>query len=192
MIKEYAMFYEYVKKHDVLVVVFNYGNIATRYERKGDIGVVYSGTTPIAYNFFQISKILKIRARGMIYLPSEPLVDLLNALLRDYEKLDYKKDSGYQIVIAKEIINKDEKKDICHLEYKIGEVTVCLLPKDMVKVGDRFVLAKQGVMLPSGIICKRMSACSDYDLGINEDKNHIYTLDDLYMIGTDFFRMEEN
>ncbi len=192
MIKEYAMFYRYVKHHDVLVVVFNYGNKATHYVRNSDLGIAYSNDRVIAYNFFNISKIVKIRAKGIIYLPSDILVDLLNSLLGKNEKIDYKKDSGYQIVIAKEIKNRDEKKDICYLENGPRMLEVCLLPKDMVKEGDRFVLAKTGVMLPSGMICKRPSACSNYDLGIDEDKQHIYTLDDLYIIGSDFFRMEEN
>lgn len=192
MISEYAMFYRYVKGHDVLVIVFNYGNKATRYERVGDIGVVYSNDKVIAYNFFNLSKIIKIRAKGMIYLPSDALIDLLNALLGRREYLSYKKDSGYQIVLATKIINKDEKKDICYLENGPRCLEICLLPKDMVHVGNRFVLAKQGTMLPSGKVCKRFSACSNYDLGIDEDRNTIYTLDDLYVIGSDFFRMEEN
>ena len=61
----------------------------------------------------------------------------------------------------------------------------------MIKVGDRFVLTKTGVMLPSGMITKRPSACSHYDLGIDGDKSRIYILDDLYIIGSDFFRMGE-
>lgn len=192
MIKNYAMFYRYVKGHDVLVVVFNYGNKATRYERNKDLGVAYSGDTPIAYNFFNISKIVKIRVQGMIYLPSDVLIDILNSLLGKHENIDYKKDSGYEIVIARTITNKDEKKDICYLENGPQSLLVCLLPKNMIKVGDRFVLAKQGVMLPSGMITKRPSACSHFDLGIDEDKSKIYILDDLYIIGSDFFRMEEN
>ena len=111
MIKNYAMFYKYVKGHDVLVVVFNYGNKATKYVRNKDLGVAYCNDTPIAYNFFNISKIVKIRAQGMIYLPSDVLIDILNSLLGNNEQLDYKKDSGYQIVIARTITNKDEKKE---------------------------------------------------------------------------------
>ena len=191
MIKEYAMFYRYVKGHDALIVVFNYGNKATKYVRKKDWGSAYCNDTPISYNFFNISKIVKIRANGMIYLPSDVLIDLLNSLLGNNEKLDYKKDSGYQIVIAREIKNRDEKKDICYLEDWPKSIQECLLPKDMIKVGDRFVLTKTGVMLPSGMITKRPSACSNYDLGIDEDKSKIYILDDLYIIGSDFFRMGE-
>ena len=191
MIKEYAMFYRYVKGHDALIVVFNYGNKATRYVKENDLGIAFSNDIPIAYNFFNISKIVKIKADGMIYLPSDVLIDLLNSLLGNNEKLDYKKDSGYQIVIAREIKNKDEKKDICYLEDGPKSIKECLLPKDMIKVGDRFVLTKTGVMLPSGMITKRPSACSNYDLGIDEDKSKIYILDDLYIIGSDFFRMGE-
>lgn len=193
MIDKYSMFHVRNKKTDTLVVVFNYGKIATRYERIGDIGITYSDKEIIAYNFFNINKIVKIRANNMIFLPNEALIDVLNALLgKKFTHLSYKMDSGFMITGCNDISKINEKESLYYLITGPKSLITCVLPNDVVKVGTYFVLASEGTMLPNGEIVKKGHACTGYDLGINDDKTRVYELDDLYTLGSDFFRMEEN
>lgn len=190
MIKNFSVFYKHVKRHDVLIVTFNYGNKATSYKKDGNLGIVYSNDQPIAYNFFNINKFMKIHVHNMIYFASDALVDLLNTLLgKKYEHLEYRKYSGYKIV---EITSVTSLENFDVIKYKtMNEVYETEAKKDSLKVGDVVVVFEANQRLSTGKVYPKPHVCTKKELGF-DDENEIYFVEDIAILGTDFFEMEEN
>lgn len=191
MIENYSVFYKFAKKHDALIVLFNYGKMPTSYNRIGDFGIVYSNDEPIAYNFFNIHKYLKIHVHSMIFAPSDALIDLLNLLLgRNFENLAYKSHSGYSISQVFRI----KPLSITNLEmYYLsdGENTYLIVDhQDTLKMKDVVVIARKFTMLNNGKVFLEPHVCTYTELGI-EDKNELYFIDDEKLVGKDFFKTEE-
>lgn len=193
MINNYGLFYRHSKKNDVLIAVFNDDKKADKYVRNGDLGIVFSENQPIAYNFFNINKIVKIHAQSIIYLPSSVLIDVLNSLIgKKYEHLQYKENSGFKIVSVESMRLIPEKKKFLYY-FKTGpkELVICDFKGEILNSGDVVVLADKGVMLPNGKKCDLNHVCTGEDLGFEGQKD-IYKLDESVIIGSDFFQMEEN
>ena len=104
----YTLFYNRKNIGDVLLINFNNDLEVTSFIKKDKITALYHDDKLIGYNIFDISKIVKIQYKGMIILPINPLIDVINSLLinEGFDKLDYSFESGYLIVEIKKI-NKD-------------------------------------------------------------------------------------
>ena len=160
--------------------------------KDGDLGITYSNNTPIAYNFFNINKFMKIHVHNMIYFASDGLVDFLNYLLGNkYEHLAYRKYSGYKIVEITEVISIDTKPyDI--VRYKtINALYETIAEKGSVKVGDKVVVFEENQRLCTGKVFDKPHICTTKELGF-DGENKIYLVEDYAILGTDFFEMEEN
>ena len=186
MIKNYSLFYSYKSLGDVLMININDAFLVNKEERKNNIVCLYHDDTLLGINIFDISKIIKIKSQGMIYLPSSSLIDVINSLLKnnDIEPLAYKSHSGYvigQIIENEKTLKVDIKDEICVLPIKTN-----------LKVGNKVVIALIGTYLNNGRIVKDYPhLCSYRDLGIMDNED-ILIIEEETNIGLDFFMMEEH
>ena len=101
----YSLFYNKDLIGDVLMIVYNQGKIPNKSIKEENIVKIYSDDELIGINIFNISSIVKIHANGLIPLPANEFVDVINTLLAQHnlDKLEYKKESGFKI--GKVILN---------------------------------------------------------------------------------------
>ena len=193
MKKHYSIFYSYKGIGDVLIVIFNNESKPTHHERKGQVEVIYHEQEVIGYNIFDISKIIKIKTSGLIYLPSKELISIINALLRNngLEELEVQTNSGYIIGEVVDIKPYQEKKIV---SVDIGKEVVKAYTKEVINLKDKVVVATLGTRLNDSRIVKMIEdtnafICTEKDLQISESDT-ILILDNEEENGKDFFTME--
>ena len=95
MIKEYGI-YNHHEYNDTLLILFS-DEVVTRVDDLGEVEVVYSENRLAGYRIKQFNRYAKIKYSGLIFLPVNPLIDVINTILRKYhlETLAYKNHSGY-------------------------------------------------------------------------------------------------
>lgn len=97
MISRYGLFYTFSKVDDILEVVFSDKEI-TSSKRENDVELFYNGNDIVKANIYGIKKYVKIRINGLIYLPSEEFISLVNSYLGPYDvMISMKENSGYFI-----------------------------------------------------------------------------------------------
>ena len=193
MRNDYSIFYSYKGIGDVLIVIFGNDKKATHSERKGQVEVIYNNDEVIGYNIFDISKIIKIKTSGLIYLPSKELISIVNAVLKNngVEELEVQTNSGYIIGKVLDIKPYQEKKIV---SVDIASEVVKAYTKEEVNLNDIVVMATLGTRLNDGRIVKQLEGtnafiCTEKDLQISED-NKILLLETEEDIGKDFFTIE--
>ena len=191
---DYSLFYSYKNIGDVLIVIFDNEEKTTRSERIGQVEVIYHDNEVIGYNIFDISKIIKIKTQGLIYLPSEELIAIINALLKNnhIEELGVQSSSGYIIGQVIDIKPYREKKIV---SVDIEKEVVKAYTKEDINKGDKVVVALLGTRLNDGRIVKLIEdtnafICTEKDLQISESDT-ILILDNEEENGKDFFTMEK-
>ena len=95
MIKNYGI-YNHHEYNDTLLILFS-DALADRTESTGEVDVLYSEDKVVGYRIKKFIRYAKIKYSGIIFLPANPLIDVINTILRKYhlETLDYKNHSGY-------------------------------------------------------------------------------------------------
>ena len=95
MIKEYGI-YNHHEYNETLLILFS-DEVVTRVDDLGEVEVVYSENRLAGYRIKQFNRYAKIKYSGLIFLPVNPLIDVINTILRKYhlETLAYKNHSGY-------------------------------------------------------------------------------------------------
>lgn len=95
MIKEYGI-YNHHEYNDTLLVLFSDEEI-TRVDDLGEVEALYVGNKLAGYRIKKFIRYAKIKYSGLIFLPANPLIDVINVILRKYhlETLEYKNHSGY-------------------------------------------------------------------------------------------------
>ena len=95
MIKEYGI-YNHHEYNDTLLILFS-DEVVTRVDDLGEVEVVYSENRLAGYRIKQFNRYAKIKYSGLIFLPVNPLIDVINTILRKHhlETLAYKNHSGY-------------------------------------------------------------------------------------------------
>lgn len=99
----------------------------TRSVELGEVDILYHEDERVGYKIKNFIKYAKIKYSGIIYLPANPLIDVINTVLErfDLEKLDYKHGSGY---ITKKC--EDKMMVFCELgtfmrDYQISKGQYC-------------------------------------------------------------------
>lgn len=189
MIKDYSLYYSYYETGDILFVSF--GDKANNIMKKqiGNITVIYNEKTPVCYEIHQITKTLKIKSKGYIFLPNSIFIDVINGLLRhaNLEQLDYIDKSHYVVGKVAGIEGSNILVDDGTKTLKCAGVKD--LPKDTV-----VVIAEEGALLKSG---KRFQQsenidallCYEDDLYLSEN-HELIVLDTNIDVGQDFLKME--
>lgn len=95
MINNYGIYNNH-ELDNTLLILFSNEKIS-RNEEKGELDILYHGDKIIGYKIKNFLRYAKIKYSGIIYLPANPLIDVINGILDRYhlEKLDYKHGSGY-------------------------------------------------------------------------------------------------
>ena len=95
MIEKYGV-YNHHELDNTLLIIFSEFKSCT-FKDLGEVGVHYSNKEIVGYRLKNFIRYAKIKYSGIIYLPANPLIDIINSVLEKYnlEKLGYKKNSGY-------------------------------------------------------------------------------------------------
>ena len=186
--KNYSLHYSYKGIGDVLIVIFDNSKKPTRSEEKGKVVILYNKDEIIGYNIFDIKEIIKIKNEGMIFFPSEQLINVLNTILSNegVEPLEYKDNSGY---FTAEIKSIDLDKNLVCLDLSNKQV-VTAYNNLKLSVSDKVVVALPSTHLSDGSTVKEPHICTNKELGIKENEDEILVLDKEIETGEDFFSME--
>ena len=95
MIKNYGI-YNHHEYNDTLLILFS-DSAVDKVENKGEVDVLYHQSSLVGYRIKDFIKYAKIKYSGIVFLPADPLIDVINTVLKKYhlETLDYKIHSGY-------------------------------------------------------------------------------------------------
>ncbi|MEG0034011.1 MAG: DUF4479 domain-containing protein [Bacilli bacterium] len=198
----YSLFYNKNVIGDVLLISFENETIPNRKEVDNNIVRIYENDRLIGINIFNISSTVKIHADGLIPLPANQFIDVINSVLiqNKLEPLAYKEESGFKI--GKIISCKaHEESDHLHiLKVDVGnEVLDIVCGASNVSLGAVVVVATVGTVtfdgteIKSGKLLGVTSSgmcCSERELNLTkeQEKRGLLLLDDTYQIGADFFQ----
>ena len=95
MISRYGI-YNHHEYNDTLLILFN-DTLVDEVKDLGEVEVLYSNKIVAGYRIKHFIRYAKIKYSGIIFLPANPLIDVINNILKKYhlETLDYKTNSGY-------------------------------------------------------------------------------------------------
>ena len=195
MVDKYSIFYSYKEIGDVLLIIFDEETLPTSHNRREDVAVIYHDDTIIGYNIFNISKVIKIKTKGIIYFPSDVFIDVINTILQNQklETLTHCAHSGY---VIGQVTNIEMSGESIAPFIDVGDKIVKGQDVPNVKIGDKIVVALPGARLYDGQEIKEdispAHLCSNRELSISND-DQIYLVDEDGIVGEDFFKIgEEN
>ena len=190
---------------DVLLIVIDNEAQATHIETRDDICVIYNNDKVIGINVFNISEVVKFKNEGRIVLPSDTVIDIINARLEVFniEKLDYVTETGFKVG---KILSVEEHPESTHLHcLKVDvkdQVLDIVCGAINVKEDMLVVVATIGTTMMDGTVIKpgkllgeisNGMCCSPRELGIKIEypPHHLLELEDVE-IGSDFFSLKSN
>lgn len=93
----YGLFNEH-EDNGNLLILFKEEDFDVEKNRK-DVTVFYKRGEVVGYAIPNFIRYAKIKYSGIVFLPSKPLIDVINSVLEnnDLETLDFKKESGYVV-----------------------------------------------------------------------------------------------
>lgn len=198
----YALYYDYESIGDVLLIVFDSNTIPDVIKRNNDVVSLYKDDKLIGINIFNISKIMKIKAKGYIPLVSDRVLEVINTILKNSNvpELPDQKDSGFKVA---KIVDIEEHPDSEHLHIctvDIGEkeplqivcgafnarkdlICVCATPYTFMPNGQSIIPNKLLGIDSYGMLCSGR----ELNLEGYEGKRGLLELDESYAIGSDFW-----
>ena len=198
----YRFFYNHAALKDTLIVVIDPESRTARVEERNRIVALYDeGNKLIGLNIFHIEEVMRIKANGIIFVPDEKLLEVVNSILakEGMEPLAPLSHSGYQVATVYETEEHplDEKSQI--LKLKSGSSifeTVSRFPN--VEVGSKVVVALPGTILHDGSLFRSavikninndVLIVSPAELRLEGSAEEAFILDDdpSFKDGDDFF-----
>lgn len=198
----YALYYDYESIGDVLLIVFDSNTIPNVIKRDNDVVSLYKDDKLIGINIFNISKIMKIKAKGYIPLVSDRVLEVINTILKNSNvaELPTQKDSGFRVA---KIVDIEEHPDSEHLHIctvDIGEkeplqivcgafnarkdlICVCATPYTFMPNGQSIIPNKLLGIDSYGMLCSGR----ELNLEGYEGKKGLLELDESYTLGSDFW-----
>ena len=198
----YALYYDYESIGDVLLIVFDSNTIPNVVKRDNDVVSLYKDDKLIGINIFNISKIMKIKAKGYIPLVSDRVLEVINTILKNSNvaELPAQKDSGFRVA---KIVDIEEHPDSEHLHIctvDIGEkeplqivcgafnarkdlICVCATPYTFMPNGQSIIPNKLLGIDSYGMLCSGR----ELNLEGYEGKKGLLELDESYTLGSDFW-----
>lgn len=198
----YALYYDYESIGDVLLIVFDSNTIPNVIIRDNDVVSLYKDDKLIGINIFNISKIMKIKAKGYIPLVSDRVLEVINTILKNSNvaELPAQKDSGFRVA---KIVDIEEHPDSEHLHIctvDIGEkeplqivcgafnarkdlICVCATPYTFMPNGQSIIPNKLLGIDSYGMLCSGR----ELNLEGYEGKKGLLELDESYTLGSDFW-----
>lgn len=192
----YRMFYNRDIGGDVLFILMEPERKPTREETKGSVTALYDGDDLVGINIADLSKILKIRAKGMIFTPGEELVDVVNHIIRraGLPKLAYCTDSGYRVATVTSVQKSANQGYIIKMNNGDENLTT-VTDYSNIKAGDQIVIAIDGTIQYDGKTFKKhlvgnepveCHICEAKELRIESDDLGAFIVDG-YKPGDDFY-----
>lgn len=200
---KYALYYDYETIGDVLLIVINPSLIPTKEVKTNDVVALYYHDELIGINIFNISKIIKIKAKGLIPLINEDVLNVINHVLENasLNKLPPLDDSGFKVA---KIIDIEEHLDSEHLhicQVDVGEkellqivcgaanarkdlLCVCATPYTFMPNGQQIIPNKLLGIQSNGMLCSGR----ELNLEGYEGKRGLLELSSEYKVGTDFWK----
>ena len=200
---KYALYYDYETIGDVLLVVIKPTIIPTKEVKINDVVALYNKDELIGINIFNISKVIKIKAKGLIPLINVDILNVINHILENanLEKLPIQIESGFRVA---KIVDIDEHPDSEHLHIcmvDIGDkeplqivcgasnarkdlVCVCATPFTFMPNGQQIIPNKLLGIQSNGMLCSGR----ELNLEGYEGKRGLLELSDEYKVGTDFWK----
>ena len=200
---KYALYYDYETIGDVLLVVIKPTVIPTKEVKINDVVALYNKDELIGINIFNISKVIKIKAKGLIPLINEDILNVINHILENanLEKLPIQIESGFRVA---KIVDIDEHPDSEHLHIcmvDIGDkeplqivcgasnarkdlLCVCATPFTFMPNGQQIIPNKLLGIQSNGMLCSGR----ELNLEGYEGKRGLLELSDEYKVGTDFWK----
>ncbi len=200
---KYALYYDYETIGDVLLVVIEPTIIPTKEVKINDVVALYNKDELIGINIFNISKVIKIKAKGLIPLINEDILNVINHILENANlvKLPMQIESGFRVA---KIVDIDEHPDSEHLHIcmvDIGDkdplqivcgasnarkdlVCVCATPFTFMPNGQQIIPNKLLGIQSNGMLCSGR----ELNLEGYEGKRGLLELSDEYKVGTDFWK----
>ncbi len=198
----YALYYDYESIGDVLLIVFDSNTIPNVIKRDNGVVSLYKDDKLIGINIFNISKIMKIKAKGYIPLVSDRVLEVINTILKNSNvaELPAQKDSGFRVA---KIVDIEEHPDSEHLHIctvDIGEkeplqivcgafnarkdlICVCATPYTFMPNGQSIIPNKLLGIDSYGMLCSGR----ELNLEGYEGKKGLLELDESYTLGSDFW-----
>lgn len=198
----YALYYDYESIGDVLLIVFDSNTIPNVIKRDNDVVSLYKDDKLIGINIFNVSKIMKIKAKGYIPLVSDRVLEVINTILKNSNvaELPAQKDSGFRVA---KIVDIEEHPDSEHLHIctvDIGEkeplqivcgafnarkdlICVCATPYTFMPNGQSIIPNKLLGIDSYGMLCSGR----ELNLEGYEGKKGLLELDESYTLGSDFW-----
>ena len=201
--EKYAFYYDYESIGDVLLIVINSSSeIPNKVIKKDDVTILYKNDELIGINIFNISKVLKIKAKGFIPLVNEKILDVINHIIENagLEKLPLQKESGFRVA---KIIEIEDHPDSDHLHIctvDVGDkeplqivcgafnarkdlICVCAMPYTFMPNGAQIIPDKLIGIDSYGMLCSGR----ELNLEGYEGKRGLLELNNNYKVGTDFW-----
>ncbi len=194
----YRLFYDFETNGDVLFVVIDPEKKVDEVVKKDDVALLYSAKELVGINIFNVSKVVKIKTKGVIFAPDKNLLGAINSLLPT--PLIEEKESGYEVMSITNLEEHplDEKAQIVTLKSKEKTYQSVSYYKNL-KIGMLVVVAKDGTILYNGSIFHKkviknlpveVSLCSASELKISSETKEAFSPEG-YNEGDDFFLTSE-
>ena len=152
----YRLFYNHSALKDVLVILINPEANAASHKTYGDVVCIYDeNNSLIGINILHIGEVMKIKANGVMFVPDERLIGVVNHILtkEGLEPLPPVTDSGYRVAKVIEVKNHPTSKESLTLKLECGdkayETTSTLKG---IEVGSIIVIALDGTILHDGSV----------------------------------------
>lgn len=175
----YAIYYDYNEnKNDLIILCKN--KTHNLIKKCQNVDVYLFDNEIVSYVIHGINNVIKIYSKGIIHSPLKELIDVINIFLKKdgLKTLLYKENSGFIIgkVISKnEIDIKDKVVNIPTEEKLINQFVVVAIPNTFIRK-DKFV--------------SDYYLCTYEDLGITDDNNNVFIVDEICTQGKDFYLWE--
>lgn len=194
----YRLYYQRETAKDVLYIIYEPSAYPDKVEQKGNVVALYNQGKLIGINILDFSKIVKIRANGMIPVPEDALIDVINLELSHalLEPLPYARESGYIVARVNKVEEHplDEKKRILSLSAK-NKTFETVTRYQNLQEGSLCVVAIDGCLRYDGTLFQKRiernipidcEICSESDLRIG-DKSLEAFIPNKSKEGDDFF-----
>ncbi len=195
----YRMFYNHEVSGDTLFIVLSTNKTFDHGENIDDVYALYSVDNElIGININNLSRVLKIKAHGMIVTPGKELVDVVNNILKRAKLpiLPYCIDSGYRVGVVSSISNVASTDKYKIIVVDVGDDRMIAASNyDNFKIGDYVVLALDGTIQYNGATFRSHEKdgvmincliCNAKELRINADSKGAFVVDG-YKSGEDFY-----
>lgn len=199
----YALYYHYANLGDVLVIKLS-DELGTHHKQDGNLVIIYHDDHVIGYNIFNISQTIKIKAHGLIPLPNEALINVINSILANANepKLPLLTNSGFVVGYVLEAYPHPDSSHLSITKVDIGhEVLDIVCGAKNVAQGQKVVVATVGTFMFDGMEIKpgkllgvpsngMICSARELNLATASTPPGILVLDENTLVGSDFFTIE--